>query len=154
MASTHDQHPSYENGQDIRDRSFEFACRATAFCEELYAAGGVGRLMVFQILKCTTSVAAMLEEARAAESTPDFVSKCCIGLKECRESHVRLRICVARRVGPHDQAAALVQEANELVAIITTIVRNKKRNAAKKPRGKSRFHDFQIRDSKFQIPNS
>jgi four helix bundle protein len=105
-----------------RDRSFEFACRATAFCEILYVAGGVGRLMVYQIVKCTTSVAAMLEEARAAESTPDFISKCCIGLKEC---------CVARAIGPADESAALVQEANELVAIITTIIRNKRRNAAK-----------------------
>lgn len=138
---------AHTNGQDIRDRSFEFACRATAFCESLDAAGGVGRLMVLQILKCTSSVAAMLEEARAAESTPDFISKCCIGLKECRESHVRLRICVARAIGPQDEAAALVQEANELVAIITAIIRNKKRNAAKKSRGKPRCHEFRINDS-------
>jgi four helix bundle protein len=140
---------NFDDGQDIRDRTFEFACRATAFCERLYAAGGVGRLMVLQILKCTTSVAAMLEEARAAESTPDFISKCCIGLKECRESHVRMRICVARGIGPRDDAAALVQEANELVAILTTIIKNKRRNAAKQARRKppSRHHLFQIPNS-------
>ena len=123
-----EQHPSYEGGEDIRARSFEFACRAVKFCEALYASGGVGRMMVFQIVDCSTSVAAMLEEARAAESKRDFISKCSIGLKECRESHVRLRVCAARRFGPQDETRALVAEAHELVAIVTAIIRNTRRN--------------------------
>jgi four helix bundle protein len=89
----------YESGQDIRDRTFAFACRVVNFCGELYKAGGISRMMVPQLLNCSTSVAGMLEEARAAESDRDFISKCLIGLKECRESRVRLRICVAARLG-------------------------------------------------------
>jgi len=27
--------PSYEDGQDIRDRSFDFACNVLGFCEKL-----------------------------------------------------------------------------------------------------------------------
>ena len=123
-----EQHPSYEDGQDIRDRSFQFACRAVAFCEALYTAGGVGRMMVPQIVNCTTSVAAMLEEARAGESKRDFISKCNIGLKECRESRVRLRVCAERRYGPPNEAHTLAGEAGELIAIITAIVRNTRRN--------------------------
>jgi hypothetical protein len=26
---------SYEHGQDIRDRSFDYACRVVGFCEQL-----------------------------------------------------------------------------------------------------------------------
>ena len=59
--------PTYENGQDIRDRTFEFACRVVAFSQEV---------------------------------------------------------------------KALVQEGSELVAIIGTIIRNKRRSMAAKSVGR------------------
>jgi four helix bundle protein len=62
-------------GQEIRNRAFEFACRITAFCETLCQQGGVARLMAPQLLNSGTAVAAMMEEAKAAESHRDFVSK-------------------------------------------------------------------------------
>ena len=68
----------------------------------------------------------MLEEAKAAESDADFVSKCSISLKECRETWTRLRICQECAFGDAKDVAALVDESNQLVAIITTIVRNKR----------------------------
>ena len=74
----------------------------------------------------------MLEEARAAESRRDFISKCAVALKECREAHVRLRICRDSLLGPESEVGALCQEANELVAIITAIIRNTRRNAARR----------------------
>jgi hypothetical protein len=48
-------------------------------------------------------------------------------LKECRESWTRLRILEARRIGNIPEVSALVREADELVAIITTIVANARR---------------------------
>jgi four helix bundle protein len=121
--------PAFEGGQDIRDRAFEFACRVVRFCQTLYDGGGVGRMMVPQLLSCTTSLPSMLEEARAAESRRDFVSKCCIGLKEGRESHVRLRICQQCGLGPADEVRELRTEASELVSIVGAIIRNTRRNA-------------------------
>src|SRR5207247_7377293 len=56
--------PTFENGQDIRDRAFEFGCRVVKFCQQLSDSGGVGRLMVPQLLSCSLSCATMLEEAR------------------------------------------------------------------------------------------
>ena len=124
--------PAYDSGQDIRDRTFQFACQVVNFCQKLNDAAGVGRLMVVQIINSTTSVAAMLEEARAAESDADFISKCCISLKECRESWTRLRVCEACNLGPRQEVKGLVREANELVAIIATIVQNKRRSSRTK----------------------
>jgi four helix bundle protein len=124
--------PTYEGGQDIRDRAFAFACRVVKFCQKLYETGGVGRLMVPQLVSCSLSFATMLEEARAGESTADFISKSSISLKECRESWTRLRVCTACRIGPPTEAQELVQEANELISIVTAIVRNTRRNAAAK----------------------
>ena len=140
--------PTYEDGQDIRDRAFEFACRVVTFCQRLSDLGGVGRLMVPQLLSCSLSFATMLEEARAAESDADFISKCCISLKECRESWTRLRVCTRCQIGPQADAGVLVQEGNELIAIVTTIIKNKRRNvAAKRAAAK-------VAASTFLIPNS
>jgi len=88
--------------------------------------------MVPQLLACSLSFPAMLEEARAAESDKDFISKCSIGLKECRESWTRLRVCLKCKLGPATEARVLVQEGNELISIVTAIIRNKRRNTAKK----------------------
>jgi four helix bundle protein len=120
---------SYENGEDIRDRAFGFACGVVKLCERLYDAGGVGRMMVPQLVNCSTSFAGMLEEARAAESKRDFISKCCIGLKECREARTRLRVCYACGLGPPQQVEELVREARELTSIVGAIIRNTRRNA-------------------------
>lgn len=144
-----DQLQAYENGQDIRNRTYAFACRVAEFCKRLNERAGVGAVMSPQLLKCSTSVAANLEEARAAESTPDFISKCCISLKECREAHIRLRVMEKTGRGPADQAHALCAEANELVAIITAIVRNTKRNAKATMKVKHRSAG-----KKARIPNS
>jgi four helix bundle protein len=48
--------------------------------------GGVARLMTAQLLNCSTAVPAMLEDARAAESKRDFISKSSIALRK-RASH-------------------------------------------------------------------
>jgi four helix bundle protein len=73
---------------------------------------------------------AMLEEARGAESRRDFISKMSIALKESREAHARLRVFEACDIGATDDIRALVRDADQLVAILTAIVRHAKRNAS------------------------
>jgi four helix bundle protein len=162
-----EQHPTFEGGQDIRERSFEYACQIVDFCQRLSEAGGVGRLMVPQLLSCSLSFPAMLEEARSAESDADFLSKCCIGLKEARESWMRMRVCQRCRIGPQSGVNVLVGEGNELIAIVTTIIKNKRRSvasqraamkaeqrrrASKEPAARAATR--QARSDEFQIPDS
>ena len=118
-----------EPGHDIRVRTFEFACRVVEFCKKLYVQGGAARQVAPQLINCATSVAAILEEARGAESRRDFISKCSIGLKETRESHVRLRVCHRTSLGPSNEAAALAEEARQIASILGAIIRNSRRNA-------------------------
>ncbi len=121
--------PAYSaNGQDIRDRAFEFACQLVRYCDELMKRGGVGRVLAPQLLRCGTSIGANLEEARGGESRRDFISKCSIALKEARESFFRLRIADRCRLGPDGQASVLAAEAAEIAAVIGAIVRNARRN--------------------------
>ena len=79
----------------IRARSFDFAVNVVHFCQKLEAKPGVGRILSRQLLRSGTSVGANVEEAQAAQSTADFVSKCSISLKEARESNYWLRLLEA-----------------------------------------------------------
>src|SRR2546421_5171708 len=73
--------------KDIRERTFEFAVRIVRSCHGLDKKPGVGRNVSRQLLKSGTSVGANTEEAQAAQSKPDFISKNSIALKEARETH-------------------------------------------------------------------
>ena len=61
-------------------------------------------------------------------------------------------------IGPSQEASELVQEGNELIAIVTTIIKNKRKNVAAKKaerlvrRAKSARPPK--REYEFQIPNS
>ncbi len=76
-----------------------------------------------QLVSAASSIGANLEEARAGQSKADFHAKIRISLKEARESHYWLRLlresdCIsAIRVNP------LIEEADELIAILTTIAK-------------------------------
>jgi four helix bundle protein len=78
--------------------------------------------MSAQLLRSGSSIGANLEEADAAQSKPDFIHKCTISLKEARESHDWLRILQATRKLQDDQLR-LISDCNQIVAILTTIVR-------------------------------
>ena len=121
---------SFNDGRNIHDRTFTFGCRIVNFCGRLYDRGGIARLMAPQLLRCGTSVPGMMEEAKAAESRRDFISKCAIALKAANESHVRLRMHVACEVGPLDEAKELCGEALEIKSIIGAIVSNTRRNGS------------------------
>jgi four helix bundle protein len=169
-ADTPERPPSFEDGQDIPDRAFGFACRVAKVCQQLSDGGGVGRLMVPQLLSCSLLFATMLEEARGAESDADFIWKCSISLKECRESWTRLRVCARCQIGSQADARALVQEGNELIAIVTAIIKNKRKHVAAKgaaekatkaaarqpayPDRRARAAKPQARGHEFQIPTS
>jgi four helix bundle protein len=108
------------NGDNIRERAFRFACDVIALNDRLAPHGGT-RDLTRQLLRAGTSIGANLEEADAAQSRPDFISKCTIALKEARESHYWLRLL--RASGKMQDGDSLLSDANELVAILTTIVR-------------------------------
>ena len=64
----------------------------------------------------------------AGQSRRDFISKCSISLKEARETHYWLRLLREAELVSAQKLTGLTGEANELVAILTTIVRNARAN--------------------------
>ena len=107
---------------DIRERAFLFACEAVLAFPK-------GRLeqpdtrIWLQMISAATSAGAHLEEAQAASSRAHFVTLNRGALRELREALFWLRLLVAtKRIG-HQAAARLAPEADELVSIVTAIVK-------------------------------
>jgi len=113
--------------RDIRERTFEFAVRVVKLCQNLDSVPGVSRTLANQLLRSATSVGANVEEAQAGQSKADFESKLNISLKEAREAHYWLRLLTAAEIIPNKKLAPLTQEANELIAILTTILKNSRK---------------------------
>ena len=78
-----------EHPRDIVERTLEFAVCIVQLCGKLDERPGIGRVMMSQILRAGTSIPANVEEAQAAQSKPDFVSKMSIALKEARLAYER-----------------------------------------------------------------
>jgi four helix bundle protein len=82
-----------------------------------------GEILGRQVLKSGTAIGANLEEATAGQSRADFISKCNIALKEARETLYWLRLFIVTRIVTEKKLGKLAQEANEIIAILTTIVK-------------------------------
>ena len=117
----------------IQERSFQFACRIVRLTEHLHRRSFAARVISRQLLSSGTSVGANLEEASAAQSKPDFISKWSIAAKEARESRYWLRLLIACHLVDGPKLSSLVVEAGEIAAIITTIVKNASKNKSRGP---------------------
>ena len=113
---------------DICERTFVFATRIVRLCKELDRSPGVSRTLCNQLLRSGTSIGANVEEGQCGQSRADFVSKMQIACKEARETHYWLRLLVATDMVSEEELEPLVQESNEIVAILTTIIKNTKEN--------------------------
>src|ERR1700730_8287517 len=89
--------------RDIQARAYAFACRIVKLDAHLVRQKGTCRMIAGQLLRCGTSVGANLEEADAAQSKKDFISKCNIALKEAREAHYWLRLLADCKLVPVNQ---------------------------------------------------
>ena len=114
-------------GADIRARAFEFACRVLELHRFVYKHEPALRDVSRQASSAAGSVGANLEEADAAQSRPDFISKCNISLKEARECRYWLRILA--KALRSNRLAALIEESTEIVAILTAIVKKSRERA-------------------------
>ena len=77
------------------------------------------------------SVGANYEEAQAAESKNDFIHKLQIALKELRESNYWLRLLAKAETLSSDRLTNIIEESNQLRAILSKAVATAKINNAK-----------------------
>lgn len=114
---------------DITDRSFDFALRIVKLCRFLENERQVHRALVNQLIRSGTSIGANVEEAQSGQSRADFLSKMSIACKEARETFYWLRLISASDDSLSPQLTDIIKEADELVCVLTSIVKNTKRNS-------------------------
>ena len=114
---------------DIRSRSFAYALRAIKLYQHLQKQrDGAGWILGKQYLRAASSIGANIEEAQAAESRLDFIHKLGIAQKEARESLFWLRLLAESAMVTRAHLNPLVQETEELIAVITSIIVSTKKN--------------------------
>lgn len=121
-----------EKIHDIEERTFQFGVRTVKLCRYLEGKSWINSTLGKQILRCGTSIGSNVEEAQAAESRADFISKNNIALKEARETHYRLRLLAAAEIIPQSRLQPILDESVELKRILGAIVIATKRNAKSK----------------------
>ena len=117
---------------DIKDRSFQYSLQAIRLFQELQAQkDGAGWIIGKQFLRSATSIGANIQEAQSGESKSDFIHKYSIAQKEARESLYWLRLLNASKIIVSENLHALIEETNEITAIITTIIVNSKNGSTR-----------------------
>jgi four helix bundle protein len=100
-------------------------------CQHLDKKPGVSRTLAKQLLRSGTSIGANLEEGKGSQSEADYLTKCSIACKEARETLYWLKLLSASEILPANRFSELTTECDELVAILTSIIKKLKerRNA-------------------------
>ena len=115
--------------RDLAERTFMFARRVVKLCEAMEQTPGVSRTLAKQLLRAGTSIGANVEEGQASQSRADFIAKYSIACKEARETHYWLRLLAASEAVAESKLHDLLDEANQLVAILTSIIKTAKTNS-------------------------
>ncbi len=114
--------------RDIEKRTFEFALRIIRLCRTL-GDDRTGRVMMNQLLRSGTSIGANVEEAQGAQSKRDFIAKMSISQKEAWETLYWLRLIAESELLSADRMAPIIQEADEILRIISAIIVSARKNA-------------------------
>src|SRR5258705_5736541 len=107
----------------IRDRSYQFALRVVSLYRVLIEQKKEFVLSK-QMVRAGTSIGANVEEASAAQSRADFISKMSIASKEARECHYWLRLLRDAGYVNEQEAQPILEESSALVRILTSIVKS------------------------------
>jgi four helix bundle protein len=109
--------------RDLRLRTKEFALRIIKMCSSL-PNSRAGRIWGDQVFRSGTSVAANYREAYRARSRPEFISKLGDCQKELEETILWLELLAESGTMKAKKLSLLMQEANELMSIFSTIIKN------------------------------
>ena len=109
----------------IEEKSFAFAIRIVNLYKHLNETKKEFVLSK-QLLRSGTSIGANVAEAEQAQSTPDFVSKMSIALKEAAETKYWIRLLASASYLTEAEAASILNDCVELEKILVSIIKSSK----------------------------
>ena len=111
--------------QDIGERVFNFAVRILKMTQSLPKTY-VNVAIINQIIRSVTSIGANIEEARGAHTKTDFAYGMNIAKKEARETIYWLKLIIEMNPSFGSRLNLLLQENQEIIKILTAIVKTAK----------------------------
>lgn len=108
---------------DINKRTFEFGIRIIKLVSNLPRITA-GITVGNQIIRSGTSIGANVEEALGGHTKTEFTYSMNIAKKEARETRFWLKLIIGSELLPTKRIEPLLKECEELVAILTIIVKN------------------------------
>lgn len=106
----------------ILDKSYSFSIRIINLYKYL-AQSKKEFILSKQLVRSGTSIGANIEEAIGGQSRKDFYAKINVAYKEARETHYWLRILRDTNYISQKQASSILNDCDELLKIIGSIIR-------------------------------
>ena len=116
---------------EMRDRTKRFAMAVLQVVRRLQR-GPIGDTVARQLAKSGTSVGANYRSACRARSRADFASKVAIAEEEADESAFWIEVIMEDGLLPSSEVEALLQEANELTAILAASAKTARTRARRR----------------------
>lgn len=117
--------------EDLRDRTKQYALRIIKLFGALPKTTE-GQVIGKQLLRSGTAVGANYREAYRARSDAEFIAKLGICLQELEETAYWLELLAEANIFTKTRLADLMDETNQLIAILITISKNKRKGMTKK----------------------
>ena len=113
---------------EVLDLSFQFSIKIVKFCKHYFKLQKSFYPIFNQLLKSGTSIGANIEEATAAQSRRDFLSKMYIAFKEAKETHYWLRVISQSELISYEELHPLLNDAASLKNLLGSITNSVKTN--------------------------
>ena len=111
----------------IEEKTFMFAKRMVK-AYQYFSANKKEFVLSKQLLRSGTSIGAMVQEARFAQSKADFINKLSIALKEANETEYWLKLLYKTEYLSQSQYNSMNADIQELIGILVAICRTAKEN--------------------------
>lgn len=113
---------------DIKERTFRFGVEIVKLVLTL-PRNSAGFAISGQLVRSGTSIGANVAEAQNCGTKKDFIHTLTISLKEARETEYWLKIISEVKLTDQDLVSRLMLEINELIKILTSIIKKSKLNS-------------------------
>jgi four helix bundle protein len=114
----------------IKDKSYKFALDIINIYKQMINQNEF--ILSKQLVRSGTSIGANIEEAIAAQSRKDFISKMSISSKEARETNYWLRLLRDSKLCEKIDLTNVIKSSEEIIAILTSIVKTTQKKASSK----------------------
>jgi four helix bundle protein len=119
--------------KNLKDRTREYAVSIIQFCTALQRTT-TAQVLAKQLLRAGTSVGANYREATRARTRAEFVSKIEVAIQEVEETRYWLELLFVSKTAAPAQLQLLINETDELAAILVTIAKRTKTKLKRPPR--------------------